>query len=63
MARTKSARRPKSQAGSQEEATGPAADGPVSRTDAVKAALGEGKETPEEGVSFIKERYGIEMSC
>jgi hypothetical protein len=33
----------------------------VNRAEAVRVALAEGKETPEEGVAFIKDRYGVDM--
>ena len=33
----------------------------VSKADAVRAALAEGIDSPDEGVAFIRERFGIEM--
>lgn len=33
----------------------------VTKADAVRAALAEGIETPDEGIAFIKSRYGIDM--
>ena len=33
----------------------------VSKADAVRAALAEGIDSPDEGVAFIQERFGIEM--
>src|SRR4051812_41647119 len=34
----------------------------VSKTDAIRAAMAEGIESPGEGVDFIRKRFGIEMS-
>jgi hypothetical protein len=33
----------------------------VSKADAVRAALAEGVDTPDEGIAFIQKRFGIEM--
>jgi hypothetical protein len=45
----------------------PAAKAPVqegmSKADAVRAALSEGIEAPQEAVAFIKHRFGIEMGA
>jgi hypothetical protein len=38
-----------------------AAETKVTKTAAVKAALAEGVDSPEEGVDFIRKRFGIEM--
>jgi membrane-associated protease RseP (regulator of RpoE activity) len=40
----------------------PTATATISKADAVRAALAEGKDSPEEGVEFIKTKYGIEMT-
>ncbi|MBA3388952.1 MAG: hypothetical protein H0U02_06250 [Rubrobacter sp.] len=34
----------------------------ISKTDAIRAALAEGMESPEDGTGFIKSRFGIEIS-
>jgi len=34
----------------------------MSKTDAIRAALAEGHESPADGVDFIKTRFGIELS-
>jgi hypothetical protein len=38
-----------------------AGEGKITKTAAVKAALAEGIESPEEGVDFIQKRFGIEI--
>jgi hypothetical protein len=45
------------------EAGGPAeAGGSISKTEAVRRALAAGKESPDEGLAFIMEQFGIEMA-
>lgn len=34
----------------------------ITKTEAVKAALAEGMESPEEGVAFIKSKYGLDIT-
>ena len=34
---------------------------PISKADAVRAALAEGIDTPDEGIAFLQKRFGIEM--
>jgi hypothetical protein len=34
----------------------------MSKTDAIRAALAEGQESPAAGTAFIRERFGLEMS-
>src|SRR4051794_4958362 len=34
----------------------------VSKTEAIRAALAEGAESPEDGTDFIRKRFGIEIS-
>ncbi len=38
------------------------ADAPVSKVDAVRAALAEGAESPGDGTGFIKSRFGLDMT-
>jgi hypothetical protein len=54
MARARTAKHPKLEA--------PEAEKPVTKTAAIKAALAAGKESPGDGVAFVKERFGIEIS-
>ncbi len=39
-----------------------AADGTISKTEAVKAALADGVEKPQDGAAFIKERFGLDVT-
>jgi hypothetical protein len=34
----------------------------ISKADAVRAAMAEGNDTPEEGVAFISKRFGVEVT-
>src|SRR5947208_7612225 len=43
------------------EATATEAAPKISKADAVRAAVAEGIDTPEEGVAFILKKFGIEM--
>lgn len=56
MARTRTVKHPKAA----KQAEPPAKS--VSKADAVRAALADGIESPEDGVAFLKAQYGIEMS-
>jgi hypothetical protein len=38
-------------------------DGGTTKADAVREALKEGIEAPSEGVAFVKERFGLEMTA
>lgn len=45
------------------EATEPDADEPkMSKVDAIRAALAAGKESPDEGTTYIRDRFGLEIS-
>ena len=44
------------------EATEPDPSRKMSKTDAIRAAVAEGIESPGDGVDFIRRRFGIEMS-
>lgn len=45
-------------------AAGPATgDGKISKMEAVRRTLAEGVESPTDGVSFIKERFGLEVNA
>ena len=44
------------------EATEPHPSRKMSKTDAIRAAMAEGIESPGDGVDFIRRRFGIEMS-
>jgi len=37
-------------------------DGGVSKMDAVRQALAEGKDKPQDGAAYIKEKFGIEIA-
>jgi hypothetical protein len=39
-----------------------AAPGNMSKTNAIRAAMAEGIESPGDGVDFIRKRFGFEMS-
>jgi hypothetical protein len=43
------------------ETHGIVANGKISKTDAVRAAIAEGHESPDDGIAFIKSRFGIEI--
>src|SRR3954447_9138571 len=45
-----------------QQAIEPSNEGAISKADAVREALSAGKESPDEGVEFIKDRFGIEIS-
>jgi hypothetical protein len=42
---------------------GETATGPMTKMDAVRAALEQGVEKPTEGVAFIKDKFGLEISA
>ncbi len=44
------------------EATNPETPRRMSKTDAIRAAVSEGFESPGDGVDFIKRRFGLELS-
>lgn len=44
------------------EPAGPAATGEPSKMDAVREALAEGMDSPEDGTNYVKAKYGFEMS-
>ncbi len=44
------------------EATGPDPSRKMSKTDAIRASVAEGFESPGDGVDFIRRRFGLEMS-
>ena len=44
------------------DVTGPDTPRKMSKTDAIRAAVAEGHESPGEGVDFIKKHFGLEMS-
>ncbi len=44
------------------QSTGPDASRKMSKTDAIRAAMAEGIESPGDGVDFIRKRFGLEMS-
>ncbi len=44
------------------EATGPDTPRKMSKTDAIRAAVAGGHESPGDGVDFIKKQFGLEMS-
>src|SRR3954470_15638168 len=71
MARTKStAASQQRESGSNDREAGRQANGDsepdksrkMSKTDAIRAAVAEGHESPADGVDFIKKRFGIELS-
>jgi hypothetical protein len=37
-------------------------EGTISKAEAVRRALAQGKESPADGVAFIRERFGLEMA-
>lgn len=60
MARIRTAKHPKTE----EAAPAPATEEPkaaISKAEMVRVALAEGMEKPDDGVAFIKARYGIDL--
>lgn len=52
---------PKDEAPQARRGRGPVANGTISKVEAVRRALAAGKQSPEEGVSYIEEKFGIGM--
>lgn len=56
MGRKKKTTEDQPQEGQQEE------QGAVSKTDAVREAISQGIDSPEEGTAFVRDRFGLEVS-